>query len=98
MEHFMEMMDCVGEDIMIETRSCPKTVDGNMIMQASYAACKIVNSAGRKTWLTTMVAAHVAAYGGVAIDIIRPEPLARILAGGQVVVYKGMIYSLDVWE
>ena len=96
----MDIMEtAIDEDLMVETNTVPETIDEGLSGPAFVVAQKILrNSTGKKTWLKAMVAAHIAAYGGFDVEALRPEPLASILASGQVVVYKGMIYSLDVWE
>jgi hypothetical protein len=36
--------------------------------------------------------------GGWRVDAFKAGTLGRLLRSGQVVVYKGMAYPIDVWE
>jgi len=72
--------------------------DKGLVAEAVLAAWKMINSVSVRTWLTGMVAAHIASYGGIDVAFLHPASVVRLLEGGLIVVYKGMAYSLDVWE
>ena len=76
------------------------TIEGEerLWAEAVGTAAVILNSLNRRTWNAGMVAARIAAAGGLPVDSLLPGPLVQLLEGGKVVVYKGMAYSLDVWE
>lgn len=53
---------------------------------------------GNKTAPKLDVAAIIAAYGGYWVGAFKPAIVGDLLCSPDLVVYKGMIYSRDIWE
>jgi hypothetical protein len=53
---------------------------------------------GNKTYNKKSVAMHIAAYGGFWVGAFKPAIVGDLLNSDQLVVYKGMIFTRDIWE
>ena len=53
---------------------------------------------GNKTVNKKSVAMMIAAYGGYWVGAFKPEVIGDLVNSEELVVYKGMVYTRDVWE
>jgi hypothetical protein len=72
------------------------------VVGASRALTKILDSMKTQGIRVGRVMAQqirlIALYGGWNAFCLRPDSLGCLIASEEIVVYKGMVYSRDVWE